>query len=332
MDKELGKVEMKAIIYTTYGEPKVLELKNVKTPQPKDNEVLIKISSVVVATEDPLQRKGKPYFARLFLGLNKPKKSILGTEFSGEVISTGNNVTLFKKGDNIFGSAGSHFGCYAEYVCLPQDSLIDFKPKNITHEEAAPICSALTAYNFLKTQAKIQEGQKILINGASGSVGSIAVQLAKLYGAEVTAVCSTKNLALVKSLGADIVIDYTINDFTKNNRQYDIIFDVSGKRSFKECKNSLTSNGIYLNTVISFSVLFQTMYTKILSQRKVIFSATGLQNIRKRKANMKEIIAFLEEGKIKTIIDKRYRLEDIIDAHKYVESGVKIGNIVINIA
>ena len=322
---------MKAIICAKYGPPEVLQLKEVEKPIPKDNEILIRIFTVVVATEDPLQRKGKPYFARLIIGFTKPKKSILGTEFAGEVEAVGKDVKLFKKGDQVFGSTGSNFGCYAQYVCIPEKGLVSIKPSNISNEEASPVCSALTAWNFLKTQANIQSGQKILINGASGSVGSAAVQIAKVFGAEVTGVCSTANLELVESLGADGVIDYTNEDFTKNGQIYDIIFDVAGKSSFSKCKNSLKQRGIYLNPVVTLSILLQMFWTTMFNSKKVKFSATGLRPLPERLANLKELIILFEAGKLKTIIDKSYPLEQIVEAHRYVEGGRKKGNVVINV-
>ncbi|MEN8155026.1 MAG: NAD(P)-dependent alcohol dehydrogenase [Acidobacteriota bacterium] len=321
---------MKAIVCTKYGPPEVLQLKEVKKPVPKDNEILIRIFTVAVATEDPLQRKGKPYFARVILGFTKPKKSILGTEFAGEIEAVGKDVKLFRKGDQVFGSTGSNFGCYAEYVCVPEKGLLSIKPPNITNEEATPVCSALTAWNFLIAQANIQSGQKLLINGASGSVGSAAVQIAKVFGAEVTGVCSTPNLKMVKSLGADKVIDYTKEDFTKSGQVYDVIFDAAGKSSFSQCKNSLKQRGIYLNPVLTLSILLQMFWTTMFSRKKVKFSATGLRPLPERLADLEEIIKLFETGKLKTIIDKCYQLEQIAEAHRYVESGKKRGNVVIN--
>ncbi len=322
---------MKAVICTKYGPPEVLQLKEVEKPIPKDNEIRIRIFTVVVATEDPLQRKGKPYFARLIIGFTKPKKSILGTEFAGEIDAVGKGVKLFRKGDQVFGSTGSNFGCYAEYVCVPEEGLLSIKPPNMTNEEVTPVCSALTAWNFLRTKANIQSGQKILINGASGSVGSAAVQIAKVFGAEVTGVCSTANLEMVKSLGADRVIDYTNEDFTKNGQTYDIIFDVASKSTFSQCKNSLKQKGIYLNPVLKLSILLHMFWTSMFNSKKVMFSATGLRPIPERLANLKELIKLFEDGKLKTIIDKNYQLEQIVEAHRYVESGQKRGNVIINV-
>ena len=322
---------MKAVTCTKYGPPEVLQLKEVEKPIPKDNEIRIRIFTVVVATEDPLQRKGKPYFARLIIGFTKPRKSILGTEFAGEIDVVGKGVKLFKKGDQVFGSTGSNFGCYAEYVCVPEEGLLSIKPPNITNEEATPVCSALTAWNFLITKANIQSGQKILINGASGSVGSAAVQIAKVFGAEVTGICSTANLEMVKSLGADSVIDYSNENFTKNGQTYDIIFDVASKSTFSQCKNSLKQKGIYLNPVLKLSILLHMFWTSMFNSKKVMFSATGLRPLPERLANLKELIKLFEDGKLKTIIDKSYQLEQIVEAHRYVESGQKRGNVMINV-
>ncbi|MEN8138340.1 MAG: NAD(P)-dependent alcohol dehydrogenase [Bacteroidota bacterium] len=322
---------MKAVTCTKYGPPEVLQLKELEKPIPKDNEILIRIFTVAVATEDPLQRKGKPYFTRVIIGFTKPKKSILGTEFAGEIEAVGKDVKQFKIGDRIFGSTGSNFGCYAEYVCISEAGLLSIKPPNITNEEATPVCSALTAWNFLKVKANIRSGQKILINGASGSVGSAAVQIAKVFGMEVTGVCSTANLEMVKSLGADRVIDYTNEDFIKNGLTYDVIFDVAGKSSFSKCKNSLKQRGIYLNPVLTLSILFQMFWTTMFNSKKVKFSATGLRPLPERLANLKDLIKLFETGKLKTFIDKSYKLEQIVEAHRYVESGHKRGNVVINV-
>ncbi len=322
---------MKAVVCTKYGPPEVLQIKEVEKPIPKDNEILIRIFTVVVATEDPLVRKGKPYFGRVLFGFTKPKKPIQGAEFAGEIEAVGKDVKLFKKDDCVFGSAGFNQGCYAEYACVPEEGLLSIKPPNITNEEAAPVCSALTAWNFLRAKANIQSGQKVLINGASGSVGSAAVQIAKVFEAEVTGVCSTANLEMVKSLGADRVIDYTNEDFTKNGQTYDIIFDVAGKSSFSQCKNSLKQRGIYLSPVLTLSILVQMFLTTMFSSKKAKFSATGLKPLPERLTFLKEVIKLFEKGKLKTIIDKRYQLEQIVEAHRYVESGHKRGNVVITI-
>ncbi len=322
---------MKAVICTKYGAPEVLKLVEIEKPVPKDNEILIKISAVAIAVEDPLQRKGKPYFTRAFMGLTGPKKPILGTEFAGEIEEIGKGVNLFKEGDRVFGSTGFIFGCYAEYVCIPQDAFLSIIPPNLTNEEAAPVCASLTAWNFLVVQANIQQGQKVLISGASGSVGSAAVQIAREFGAEITGICSTPNIDLVKSLGAHSVIDYSKEDFAKKNGSYDIIFDVAGTSTFFKCKKILKENGIYLTTTPSLKILFQMFWTKRFSRRKALFSATGLQPLSNRLTNLKALVELFETGNLKIIIDRCYKLDEIVDAHRYVESGQKRGNVVITI-
>jgi NADPH:quinone reductase-like Zn-dependent oxidoreductase len=323
---------MKAIVCTKYGPPDVLQLGDVEKPTPKDNEVLIKIYSAAVTTEDPLNRKGEPFIGRVTTGLIRPRKPIPGAEFAGEIETVGKDVKLFKEGDQVFGSTGAGFGCHAEYVCMPEEGMLAIKPANMTYEEAAPVCGALAAWNYLRDKANIQSGQKVLINGASGCVGTAAVQIAKYFGAEVTGVCSASNLELVNSLGADKVIDYTKEDITKNGQTYDIIFDVVGKSSFSRCKGSLTRKGVYLSTVLRLPILLQMIWTSKIGSKKALFSATGLRPVPERLIFLKELIALIEADKLRTVIDKRYPLEQIAEAHKYVEKGHKRGNVVITLA
>ena len=322
---------MKAIVCPKYGPPEVLQFKEEYKPVPKNNELLIRVYTVFVGIEDPMQRKGKPYFGRVFVGLTKPKKPILGTEFCGEIEEVGKDVKLFKKGDRVFGVTGAGFGCYAEYMCMPEAGLLSIKPPNMTNEEAAPVCGALAAWNLLKAIANIQSGQKVLIYGASGSIGSAAVQIAKVFGAEVTGVCSSSNLEMVKSLGADNVIDNTEEDFTKNGLTYDVILDVSDKPSSLQFKNSLNKRGFYLTTYPTISILFQTFWTSMFNSKKVVFSATGLKPVSERLAFLKEIIKLFNEGKLKTIIDQSFQLDQMIEAHRYVERGLERGNVVVTI-
>ena len=328
MDTTVNTIGMKAIVYTKFGSPDVLKLKEVAKPAPKDNEVLIRIVATTVAVEDPGIR-ARP-------GLNgflKPKKSILGFYLAGEVEAVGKDVKRFKRGDQVYGNTGlGLLSTYAEYICMPEDGAIAAKPANITYEEAAALPNgALTALPFLRDKGNIQSGQKVLINGASGAVGTIAVQLAKYFGADVTGVCSTANLEMVKSLGADKVIDYTKEDFTKTGEAYDIIFDTVGNSPFSRCKGSLTENGIYLTTVPSPVAMLQMLWTSKKGGKKVGIAATGLRSSNEKTKELVFLNGLIETGKIKAVIDRSYPLEQIAEAHRYVEAGHKKGNVVINV-
>jgi NADPH:quinone reductase-like Zn-dependent oxidoreductase len=316
---------MKAIVYTKFGPPEVLQLQEVEKPTPKTNEVLIKIVATTVVKEDPDMRA-----SRGFNGFLKPRNPILGQELAGEVEAIGKDVTRFRPGDQVFGLDA--FGAYAEYKCMPENGALAIKPSNISFEEVASVPNgALTALPFLRDKGNIQSGQTVLIYGASGSVGSAAVQLAKFYGAKVTGVCSTANLEWVKSLGAEQVIDYTREDFIENGKTYDIIFDTVGMRSFSECKGSLTQEGIYLATVPTPIIMLQALWTAKSGSKKVRFAATGLRRASEKIKDLVFLKELIEAGKIKPVIDRCYPLEQIVEAHRYVEKGHKKGNVVITV-
>ena len=316
---------MKAIVYTKFGPPEVLHLQEVEKPTPKANEVLIKIHATTVVKEDPDMRASPG-----FNGILKPRNPILGQELAGEIEAIGKDVTRFKPGDQVFGF--DMFGAYAEYKCMPENGALAIKPINLSYEEAASIPNgALTALPFLRDKGNIQSGQTVLVYGASGSVGAAAVQLARYYGADVTGVCSTPNLEWVKSLGADQVIDYTREDFTENGKTYDIIFDTVGKRSFSECKGSLSDDGIYLATVPTPVIMLQALWPAKSSGKKVKFAATGLRPASEKIKDLTFLTELIEAGKIKAVIDRCYPLEQIAEAHRYVEKGHKKGNVVITV-
>ena len=317
---------MKAIMYSAYGTPDVIQFKEIEQPTPKDNEVLIKNKAFPATAADMFFRKGTPFIIRLFEGLKKPK-SIPGAELSGVIEAIGKDVSKFKVGDEVYICTATESSTYVEYRCLSEDSIIALKPSNLTFAEAAGICDgATTALTFLREKANIQKGEKVLIIGASGAIGTMAVQLAKYFGGQVTGVCSGRNVELVKSLGADKVIDYTKEDFTKNGEVYDIIFDTIGANSFRQSKKSLNTKGRYLLPVINFTILLQMLWTSIFGNKKAIFAATGLELTHEKLAYLNDLF---EKETIKMIIDKTYPFEKTADAHTYVEKGHKRGNVVV---
>ena len=323
---------MKAIVCTKYGPPDVLQFKEVEKPAPKDNEVLIKILATTVTAGDcEVRRFEMPILLwlpmRLWMGLWKPRRPILGTEVSGVVESTGSDVTLFREGDEIFGSAGLGFGANAEYRCLPENGEIALKPANMSYEEAVTVPFGGRDSLRLLRKGNIQSGQKILINGAGGSIGTYAVQLAKYFGAEVTAVDSTNKLEMLRSIGADHVIDYTKDDFTKTGEIYDAIFDVVGKISLLQSRGSLKKKGSYLLANPGLIQMVQALWISMVCGRKTIFGATDV----KGTEDLGFLKGLVEAGTIKAVIDKQYPLEQIPDAHAYVETGNKKGNVVITV-
>jgi NADPH:quinone reductase-like Zn-dependent oxidoreductase len=322
---------MKAIVYSHYGPPDVLQLKEVEKPTPKENEVLIRVHATTVSAVDSIFRSGEVVSARLFTGLRSPKRATLGSELAGEIEAVGANVKRFKVGDQIFASS-TDFGAYAEYICLPEEGTLAPKPANMSYEQAAAIPGGgLTALPFLRDTGNIQRGQKVLIIGASGSVGTYATQLAKYFGAEVTGVCSTANLDLVSSLGADQVIDYTKEDFTKNGESYDIIFDAVAKSAFSQIKSSLKPGGIFLAVELTLAILFQMLWTSNFSSKKAKLALTGMRPAREQTQDLLFLKDLVEAGTIKPVIDRCYSLEEIAEAHRYVDTGRKKGNVVITL-
>ena len=310
---ELGDLKtMKAAIYEQYGPPETVQILDLPKPTPKHNELLIKIIATTLHRGDTRMRSlsipGSMFektMGRLFLGITAPKRKILGMELAGIVESVGENVTLFKLGDEVFASTGMRFGAHAEYICLPENGVIAQKPSNMTFNEAVPVpASGCASLIYLRDTGKIKTGDRVLINGASGALGTYGVQIAKSFGAEVTGVCSTGNIELVESLGADHVIDYTNDDFTQSENRYNLVFDAVGMSSKSQCKRILAPNGRYITT-------------------------TGPEPKREDLIFLRELI---ESGKLRTVIDRCYSLDEIVEAHRYVDKGHKKGNVVINVS
>ena len=324
--------QMQAITARAYGSPDVLRVEYVERPVPKDDEVRIRIKAATVSTTDATARSGRPYFSRLAFGLRRPKHTILGTEFAGIIDDIGAMVTRFKPGDAVFAASGTHFGAHAEYICLPETAAIAPMPVNLTFEEAAAFGEgALTALPFLRDTGSVKPGDRVLINGASGAVGTAAVQLAKHFGAEVTAVCSTANAELVTSIGSDAIIDYTREDFTSVGATWDIIFDAVGKRSFGRCRKALTPSGIYMTTVPSLAIFPQMLWTSKRGGKRAAIAATGLRKPAKRALDLVLIKDLAELGRLRRVIDTRCPLATIAMAHRRVDTGHKKGGVVVSI-
>jgi len=320
---------MKAIVYTKYGPPEVLQLKEVEKPTPKNDEVLIKVHAASVNPVDWHYMRGKPFFMRIMgIGLRKPKKTMLRADIGGWVEAVGKNVRQFQPGDEVFGRGQ---GGFAEYACFNENSLAE-KPANISFEEAAAVpVAALTALQGIRDKGKIQSGQKVLINGASGGVGTFSVQIAKSFGAEVTGVCSTRNLDKALSIGADHVIDYTQEDFTKNEQRYDLIIAVNGYHSILDYKRALSSKGIYVVAGGSMAQVFQTMLLGPFMSKKEGKKMGSMGVAKMNKKDMDFLAALLESGKVKPVIDRRYPLSETAEAIQYLEEGHAQGKVVITV-
>lgn len=318
---------MKAAINTKYGPPDVVQIMEVDKSLPKDNEVLIKVYATTVNRTDCGFRSAEYFISRFFSGLIHPTNKILGNEFAGQIEAIGKNVTLFNIGDKVFGYNDTKFGAHAEFMTMAEEGCIATMPNNLTYQEAAPITEGGHYALCDIRAAKVKAGQKVLVNGATGAIGSAAVQLLKYFGANVTAVCDTKNVELIKSLGANVVIDYLKNDFTKTNQTYDFIFDAVGKSSYKQCKKILTKKGIYISTELgkNGANILLALTTPFFNGKKVLFP---IPSINKKDVDfLKELV---EMGHYKPVIDRKFTLEQVVEAYKYVETGQKIGNVIIS--
>jgi NADPH:quinone reductase-like Zn-dependent oxidoreductase len=319
---------MKAAVHTRYGPPEVARISEVEKPAAKDNEVLVKVHATTVNRTDCGLRAAEPFVNRFFTGLIRPRVTVLGNEFAGEVEAVGSGVTSFEVGDRVFGYNGSRFGAHAEYLAIPEDGSVATMPANVTFEEAAPSTEGSHYALSLIRKAKIRSGQGVLVNGATGAIGSAAVQLLRRLGADVTAVCDTENVELVRGLGAGRVIDYTAEDFTKDEQTYDVVLDAVGKSSFGRCKRLLKPGGIYLSS--DLGPLSQNpilaLITPLFGGKRVMFPIP-----RDDQDMVRYFKGLVESGEFKPLIDRRYPLDQIVQAYRYVETGQKIGNVVISV-
>ncbi|MEM9528934.1 MAG: NAD(P)-dependent alcohol dehydrogenase, partial [Bacteroidota bacterium] len=317
---------MQAAVLTRYGAPQNIEIATIEQPIPKAKEVLVKVYATPVTTADTMLRRAQPAVTRLFMGFTRPRNNILGTGFAGKVVGVGAAVQDFAVGDRVYGESGIGFAANAEYVCVAEDGVIDWIPLALSYAEAAALCDGpLTSYHFLKTLAQVQPGQSVLIIGASGSLGTAAVQLAHAFGARVSGVCSTRNMDLVRSLGADEVVDYTQTDFLRETATYDVIFDTISATSYGKCKHLLSNEGVYLSPVLGLSLLLDVLRTQFFSTRKVKFDATGLRKPQLLRDYLAEITQLITQGKLRMVIDKKYPLSEAAVAHQYVDTGRKRG-------
>jgi NADPH:quinone reductase-like Zn-dependent oxidoreductase len=319
---------MKAAVYTRYGPPEVVRVAEVAKPAVKDNELLVKVHATTVNRTDCGLRAAKPFFARLLTGLFRPRITVLGNEFAGEVAEVGSDVTSFKVGDRVFGYNDGSFGAHAEYMSIPQDGMLATIPAGLAYEEAAPSTEGSHYALACIRAAKIRNGQDILVYGASGAIGSAGVQLIRSIGARVTAVCDTRHVELVGGLGAERVIDYTVDDFTKDGHEYDVVIDAVGKSSFGRCRGLLKPQGVYISTDLGpySQNPFLALTTPLLGGKKVMFPLP-----RQDTAMAQYFKTLIESGEFKPVIDRRYSLDEIVEAYRYVETGQKTGNIVISV-
>lgn len=321
---------MKAIVQTRYGSPDVLQLQEVAQPTPKAGELLIRVQAASLTPSDSAFRKGNPFLIRLMYGLRRPRQPIGGVEFAGDVVEVGEGVTTFRPGDAVFGMSPNHFGAHGEYLCLPADKPVAHKPATLSYAEAVSVADGpCTSLKFLRDVAHVQPGQRVLVNGASGAVGAAAVQLAKYYGAHVTGVCSGRNADMVTSLGADVVIDYTREDFARSGQTWDVIFDAVGKSSYGRCKRALTPHGVYMTTVPDLGTVTAILRTARSNGRKAKFTTAGLKQT---QANLTFLADLFEAGHLRPVVDRSFPLAATADAHRYVETGRKRGTVVIQVA
>ncbi len=322
---------MKAAVYDKYGPPSVVAIADVEVPTPGDHEVLVQVVTTSVSTVDAIFRSGKHGFARMATGMFRPRDSILGSDFAGTVTAVGSRVTQFKAGDNVFGPSGPQMGSHAEHVVVPQDCGIIVKPDSLTFSEAAATpYGYLTALPFLRDHGKVSAGQRVLVIGASGAIGVFAIQLAKIMGAHVTGVCSSSNVELVTSLGADAVVDYTKTDITNLTERYDVIFDTIGAYTIGQLRGQLTPIGAYLNPVISFPILWQTLRTRSTSGQRVRFAATGLRKGNEKAADLTDGLKLLQSGQLRPVVGNVFSFDDIVRAHELVDSGHKVGAVMVD--
>ncbi|WP_458208876.1 NAD(P)-dependent alcohol dehydrogenase [Haladaptatus sp. NG-SE-30] len=322
---------MKAVTAREYGGPEVLRLYSAPKPTPGPDEVLIRVRASTVGPANSAMREGRPFPVRFFSGLRRPT-SIPGDAFAGEIAGVGRDVTRFAVGNRVFGTTAPESGAHAEYVCVPEDSTLELTPAGVSDAEAASVAdNGLTAMLFLRDVADLQSGQSILVNGASGGIGTFAVQLAAHVGAEVTGVCSTGNVDLVRSLGADAVVDYTTTDVAGTGETYDVIFDAVGKGSFAQFENALNPGGLYMTTVPSVRILLDMARTRLVGDRRAVFAATGMKPTGVRKKYLGDLRELLDSGVIRSVIGRRYPVAEIVEVHRYVDTGHKRGTAVVTI-